>query len=76
MLALVVQGIFIAIIQRELGSAFQYLIVAASILLLPTLNNPNQERKPNQMTKILIAYIVGLVVGAGATLCIVEQLLK
>jgi hypothetical protein len=35
----------------------------------------NQERK-NQMTKILIAYIIGLIVGAGATLCIVEQLLK
>jgi hypothetical protein len=34
------------------------------------------ERKQNQMTKILIAYIIGLVVGAGVTLCIVEQLLK
>jgi hypothetical protein len=36
----------------------------------------NQPRKKNQMNKILIAYIIGLVVGAGATLCIVEQLLK
>jgi hypothetical protein len=36
----------------------------------------NPERKSNQMNKILIAYIIGLIVGAGATLCIVEQLLK
>jgi capsular polysaccharide biosynthesis protein len=35
-----------------------------------------KERKPNQMNKILIAYIIGLVVGAGSTLFIVEQLLK
>jgi preprotein translocase subunit SecF len=34
------------------------------------------ERKQNQMTKILIAYIIGLIVGAGSTLFIVEQLLK
>jgi capsular polysaccharide biosynthesis protein len=37
---------------------------------------PNPERKPNQMNKILIAYIIGLIVGAGSTLFIVEQLLK
>ena len=34
-----------------------------------------KERNHN-MTKILIAYIIGLVVGAGSTLFIVEQLLK
>jgi hypothetical protein len=37
---------------------------------------PKSKERNNQMTKILIAYIIGLVVGAGATLCIVEQLLK
>jgi capsular polysaccharide biosynthesis protein len=42
----------------------------------PQQRNSGKERKPNQMTKILIAYIIGLVVGAGVTLCIVEQLLK
>jgi preprotein translocase subunit SecF len=36
----------------------------------------HQPRKKNQMNKILIAYIIGLVVGAGSTLFIVEQLLK
>jgi hypothetical protein len=41
-----------------------------------TSGNNNQPRKKNQMNKILIAYIIGLIVGAGATLCIVEQLLK
>jgi hypothetical protein len=40
------------------------------------IRNTKPERKPNQMNKILIAYIVGLIVGAGVTLCIVEQLLK
>jgi hypothetical protein len=55
-------------------------LVSLSVLLngkFPNkqLHNP-QPRKKNQMTKILIAYIIGLIVGAGATLCIVEQLLK
>ena len=34
-----------------------------------------KERNRN-MNKILIAYIIGLIVGAGSTLFIVEQLLK
>jgi hypothetical protein len=34
-----------------------------------------KERNHN-MNKILIAYIIGLTVGAGSTLFIVEQLLK
>ena len=37
---------------------------------------PNPRKNPNQMNKILIAYIIGLIVGAGSTLFIVEQLLK
>jgi len=37
--------------------------------------NP-QPRKKNQMTKLLISYIAGLVIGAGSVLVIVEHLLK
>jgi len=37
--------------------------------------NPNQERT-NQMNKLLISYIAGLVIGAGSVLVIVEHLLK
>jgi len=37
--------------------------------------NP-QPRKKNQMNKLLISYIAGLVIGAGSVLVIVEHLLK
>ena len=38
--------------------------------------NPQPRKETKLMNKILIAYIIGLIVGAGVTLCIVEQLLK
>ena len=50
-----------------------FLLVHESCLV--DTDNP-QPRKKNQMNKILIAYIIGLIVGAGSTLFIVEQLLK
>jgi len=46
------------------------------IKCLATKNPTNPRKERNLMTKILIAYIIGLVVGAGSTLYIVEHLLN
>jgi len=37
---------------------------------------PEGAKISNQMKKLLLAYIIGLLVGVGSTLFIVEQLLK
>ncbi len=37
---------------------------------------PEGAKIPKQMNKLLIAYIAGLVIGAGSVLIIVEHLLK
>jgi len=41
--------------------------------MMPT-QNPNQ-RKQNQMNKLLLSYIAGLIIGAGSVLAIVEMIL-
>ena len=36
------------------------------------LNNNQPKKEPNQMNKLLLSYIAGLVIGAGSVLAIVE----
>jgi LPS O-antigen subunit length determinant protein (WzzB/FepE family) len=40
------------------------------------LNNPQPKKEPKQMNKLLLSYIIGLIVGAGSVLAIVEIVLK
>ena len=51
-------------------------VYSVRIEWLDTKNPTNPRKERNLMTKILIAYIIGRIVGAGSTLYIVEHLLK